>query len=67
MLTTLRHRIVNVTGWLPENINSGRLDNLYWILATAGALNFTYFFVCAKLYKYQNIEKEVDATSSFDI
>ncbi|XWS71781.1 hypothetical protein CRYUN_Cryun03dG0168100 [Craigia yunnanensis] len=65
--TALVDLIRSVTGWLPENINSGRLDNLYWILATAGALNFTYFFVCAKLYKYQNIEKEVDATSSFDI
>ena len=65
--TALVDLIRNVTGWLPENINSGRLDNLYWILVTAGALNFIYFLVCAKLYKYQNIEKEVDATSSFDI
>ncbi|XWS53232.1 hypothetical protein CRYUN_Cryun11dG0140200 [Craigia yunnanensis] len=55
--TALVDLIRNVTGWLPENINFGRLDNLYWTLVTAGALNFIYFLVCAKLYKYQNIEK----------
>ncbi|XVF46401.1 hypothetical protein PTKIN_Ptkin03bG0023800 [Pterospermum kingtungense] len=66
--TAMVDLIRNVTGWLPENINNGRLDNLYWVLVTAGALNFTYFVVCAKLYKYQNIEKGVDTTtSSFDI
>ncbi|XVF20189.1 hypothetical protein REPUB_Repub11eG0176400 [Reevesia pubescens] len=66
--TALVDLIRNVTGWLPPNINNGRLDNLYWILVTAGALNFIYFLVCAKLYKYQNIEKEADATtSSFDM
>ncbi|KAK6246955.1 hypothetical protein QUC31_018520 [Theobroma cacao] len=65
--TALVDLIRNVTGWLPESINSGRLDNLYWILVTAGSLNFTYFLVCAKLYKYRNIEKEVDDASSFDI
>ncbi|XP_039004350.1 protein NRT1/ PTR FAMILY 2.7-like [Hibiscus syriacus] len=48
--------IRNVTGWLPENINRGRLDNLYWILVTEGTLNFIYFLVCAKLYKCNNIE-----------
>ncbi|XVE59135.1 hypothetical protein DITRI_Ditri05aG0021400 [Diplodiscus trichospermus] len=53
--TALIDLIRNVTGWLPENINSGRLDNLYWILVVAGALNFTYFLVCAKLYNYQNM------------
>ncbi|KAL4278401.1 hypothetical protein GQ457_03G044120 [Hibiscus cannabinus] len=49
--TGLIDLIRNATGWLPGNINSGRLDNLYWILVTAGALNFIYFLVCANLYK----------------
>ncbi|PPR83645.1 hypothetical protein GOBAR_AA37070 [Gossypium barbadense] len=65
--TALVELIRKLTGWLPGNINSGRLDNLYWILVTAGALNFMYFLVCAKLYKCRNIEKEVDANSGFDI
>ncbi|GMN24538.1 hypothetical protein TIFTF001_000601 [Ficus carica] len=47
-----------VTGWLPDNINIGRLDNVYWMLVVIGVLNFGYFLVCAKLYRYQhNVDK----------
>lgn len=48
-----------VTSWLPDNINNGRLDNVYWALTVAGLLNFGYYLVCARWYKYQNVEKEV--------
>ncbi|OMO67541.1 Proton-dependent oligopeptide transporter family [Corchorus capsularis] len=65
--TALVDLIRNSTGWLPENINNGRLDNLYWILVVTGSLNFIYFLVCAKLYKYQNMEKEVDTVSNSDM
>lgn len=27
------------TGWLPDNINKGRLDNVYWMLITCGGGN----------------------------
>ncbi|KAK8581498.1 hypothetical protein V6N12_071719 [Hibiscus sabdariffa] len=37
------------TGWLPPDINSGRVDNLYWILVTAGSLNFIHLLLCAKV------------------
>ncbi|OMO91424.1 Proton-dependent oligopeptide transporter family [Corchorus olitorius] len=65
--TALVDLIRNSTGWLPENINNGRLDNLYWILVVTGSFNFIYFLVCAKLYKYQNMEKEVDTVSNSDM
>uniref|UniRef100_M8B1L8 Peptide transporter PTR1 n=1 Tax=Aegilops tauschii TaxID=37682 RepID=M8B1L8_AEGTA len=41
-----------VTAWLPENIDQGRLDNVYWTLAVAATLNFGYFLVCVWRYKY---------------
>ncbi|RWR76910.1 Proton-dependent oligopeptide transporter family [Cinnamomum micranthum f. kanehirae] len=47
-----------VTEWLPDNINSGRIDNVYWMLAAVGVVNFGYFQLCAWLYKYHNVEKE---------
>ncbi|XP_068668254.1 protein NRT1/ PTR FAMILY 2.7-like [Aristolochia californica] len=50
--------IRRLTAWLPNDINSGRLDNVYWMLAVLGAFNFGYFLLCAKLYKYQNAPKE---------
>ncbi|KAL3653089.1 hypothetical protein CASFOL_002770 [Castilleja foliolosa] len=47
------------TGWLPDDINNGRLDNVYWVCCVVGGLNFGYYIVCALLYKYQN-GKETD-------
>lgn len=41
------------TGWLPNNINQGRLDNVYWLCCIMGALNLVFYLVCASLYKYQ--------------
>lgn len=46
--------IRRITTWLPDNINRGGIDNVYWTLAVLGALNFGYFLICAKYYKYQN-------------
>ncbi|KAG8387737.1 hypothetical protein BUALT_Bualt02G0052500 [Buddleja alternifolia] len=50
--------IRRATGWLPpDSIDNGRLDNVYWVACTMGAINYVYFLVCASLYKYQNSEK----------
>lgn len=45
----------SVTGWLADDINDGRLDNVYWVVTVLGMLNLGYFIVCAKFYKYQNV------------
>ncbi|XP_071720400.1 protein NRT1/ PTR FAMILY 2.7-like [Rutidosis leptorrhynchoides] len=50
--------IRNTTSWLPDGINDGRLDNVYWAFTVAGLINFGYFLVCSMLYKYQNVEKD---------
>ncbi|OMO91429.1 Proton-dependent oligopeptide transporter family [Corchorus olitorius] len=57
--TALVDLIRNVTGWLPDDINHGRLDNLYWTLVVIGMVNLGYFLVCASFYQYQNVGKEV--------
>uniref|UniRef100_A0A2N9IR53 Major facilitator superfamily (MFS) profile domain-containing protein n=1 Tax=Fagus sylvatica TaxID=28930 RepID=A0A2N9IR53_FAGSY len=46
------------TGWLPDNINNGRLDKVYWMLLVVGVINFGYYLICAKFYRYQNVAKE---------
>ncbi|XWS71777.1 hypothetical protein CRYUN_Cryun03dG0167700 [Craigia yunnanensis] len=56
--TILVDLIRSFTKWLPDDINNGRLDNVYWSFVVLGLLNFGYYLVCAKLYKYQNVEKE---------
>ncbi|GLT43242.1 hypothetical protein SLA2020_172070 [Shorea laevis] len=56
--------IRNITRWLPDNINEGRLDNLYWTLAVFGLLNFGYYLVCASIYRYRNVELKVASPAS---
>ena len=46
------------TGWLPDNINNGRLDNVYWMLLVVGVVNFGYYLICARFYRYRNVGKE---------
>ncbi|KAM3207754.1 hypothetical protein ACQJBY_062806 [Aegilops geniculata] len=55
--TALINIVQRATTWLPDNMNSSKLENLYWLLTVLVAVNFCYFLTCAKLYKYQNIGK----------
>jgi len=57
-LSSLIVRIVqNTTGgpghnnWLPQNLNNGKLDNFYWLLAGYSAVNFVYFVIVARWYR----------------
>ncbi|PSS05072.1 Protein NRT1/ PTR FAMILY 2.3 like [Actinidia chinensis var. chinensis] len=56
--------IRRVTGWLPDNIDNGKVDYVYWVLVAVGVLNFGYYIVCAKLYKYRNLEMVEDGGST---
>ncbi|XP_034708132.1 protein NRT1/ PTR FAMILY 2.11-like [Vitis riparia] len=39
--------------WLPEDLNEGKLDCFYYMIAGLGAVNFAYFLVCSKWYRYK--------------
>lgn len=49
--------VKRTTTWLPDDINVGRVDNVYWMLTVIEVVNFGYYIICAKLFKYQNIEE----------
>ncbi|CAN7022193.1 unnamed protein product [Brassica rapa subsp. trilocularis] len=51
--TALIDLIQRTTAWLPDDINHGRVDNVYWVLVTGGVLNFGYFLVCSWFYNYR--------------
>ncbi|CAN1216779.1 Protein NRT1/ PTR FAMILY 6.2 [Linum perenne] len=44
----------NGQGWLADDINHGRLDCFYGLLAVLGVVNFGVFLVCAVWYKPNN-------------
>ncbi|KAI7986418.1 Protein NRT1/ PTR FAMILY 2.11 [Camellia lanceoleosa] len=55
-LVSIVHRATGGTGkgnWLPEDLNKGRLDYFYYLIAGLEVLNLGYFLVCAKWYKYK--------------
>ncbi|XP_019098301.1 PREDICTED: protein NRT1/ PTR FAMILY 2.5-like [Camelina sativa] len=56
--TALIDVIQRTTAWLPDDINHGRVDNVYWVLVIGGALNFGYFLVCSWVYKYRNLNND---------
>ncbi|XP_061367506.1 protein NRT1/ PTR FAMILY 1.2-like isoform X2 [Gastrolobium bilobum] len=37
-------------GWVSDNINKGRFDKYYWLLATLSAVNILYYLVCSWAY-----------------
>lgn len=66
-IATILNNIVKATtgneaegrpSWLYQNINYGKFDNLYWLLAVLSLINFLLFLFFAKRYKYRE-RKEV--------
>ncbi|CAJ2661471.1 unnamed protein product [Trifolium pratense] len=37
-------------GWISDNINQGRFDKYYWVIAGFSALNLLYYLVCSWAY-----------------
>jgi len=53
--------------WLTNDINQGRLDYFYYLLAIMGLLNLVYFLVCAKKYQYKGAADEVHQKDFADV
>ncbi|KAG1362630.1 putative protein NRT1/ PTR FAMILY 2.5 [Cocos nucifera] len=52
--------IRRATNWLPDNINTSRLEYAYWSIAVLGMINFGYYLLCANLYKYRRVADMVE-------
>ncbi|KAH6812606.1 hypothetical protein C2S51_000261 [Perilla frutescens var. frutescens] len=48
--------IRRITDWLPNDINKGRVDYVYWVMVVIGIINFAYFLVISWSYQYKNGE-----------
>ena len=40
-------------GWLPDNLNYGRLDYFFWLLTVLSVVNLIAFLLVSKLYTYK--------------
>ncbi|XP_072984108.1 protein NRT1/ PTR FAMILY 2.7-like [Typha latifolia] len=52
-----------VTTWLPDDINQSKLENVYWMLVVVGGINFGYYLLCSKLYKYRTATDKVQTAA----
>ncbi|KAG8642245.1 hypothetical protein MANES_12G070700v8 [Manihot esculenta] len=51
-LVSLVDKVTKKT-WLRSNLNKGRLNNFYWLLAMLGTLNFFAFLMFSKRHQYK--------------
>ncbi|KAK6148503.1 hypothetical protein DH2020_019415 [Rehmannia glutinosa] len=56
-------KIGDGSNWLAEDLNQGRLDYFYYLIAGLEIVNLGYFLVCAKWYKYRS----TDSSSTMDV
>ncbi|KAM0880567.1 hypothetical protein ACQ4PT_033511 [Festuca glaucescens] len=59
LIVTIVHKVTGhgtrgSGGWLANNINEGRLDYFYWLLAVMSAINLCFFTVAARGYVYKD-------------
>ncbi|CAN4119903.1 unnamed protein product [Withania somnifera] len=46
------------SGWLPNNINDGRMDNVFWLCCTLESVNLICFLVFASFYRYRTMDSK---------
>ncbi|KAJ3671729.1 hypothetical protein LUZ60_007808 [Juncus effusus] len=69
ILKTIKNlsRVGGRRGWLTDELNDGRYDYYYWVLAGLGVLGFGWFVVCSRVYgeegknKYWDDDEEGDS------
>ncbi|KAI3720015.1 hypothetical protein L6452_20922 [Arctium lappa] len=45
------------SNWLPDdNLNTGKLENFYWLITLLQVLNLIYYLFCAKFYTFKPIQ-----------
>lgn len=53
-LVTIVHRTTGGgQNWLAQDLNKGRLDLFYWMIAGIGVFNIIYFVICARWYRFK--------------
>ncbi|XP_058193369.1 protein NRT1/ PTR FAMILY 2.13-like [Rhododendron vialii] len=68
-IVTIVHRVTGGGGrpnWLTNDINAGRVDYFYYVIAGMGVVNFVYFLIVARKYNYKVRAHFGEEKSQFD-
>ncbi|GMH31152.1 hypothetical protein Nepgr_032995 [Nepenthes gracilis] len=69
LVVSLVHALTGKDGkpdWLTNDINQGRVDYFYYLLAGMGLINLVYFVLCARKYEYKKVEMD-EGNSYLDV
>lgn len=69
-LVTTVHKVTGKHGrpdWLTADINRGRVDYFYYVIAVMGVLNLGYYLLVASQYQYKEKSQDTEDESRFDI
>lgn len=70
LVVTTVHRVTGGHGrpdWLTNDINAGRVDCFYYVIAGMGVVNFIYFLVVVRRYNYKVRAQIGEVKSPFDV
>ncbi|RCV19701.1 hypothetical protein SETIT_3G406500v2 [Setaria italica] len=63
LMVTVVHRTTGGSGgrpdWLTQDLNQGRVDLYYLVIAAMAAVNLVYFVVCARWYRFKELDAAV--------
>ncbi|KAG0498648.1 hypothetical protein HPP92_003339 [Vanilla planifolia] len=61
MLTVIEHIMSNAksTGWIPDDLNKGHLDEFFWLLTGICFVNFVAYLCCASRYMYRKSDRGI--------
>ncbi|KAJ9554249.1 hypothetical protein OSB04_018294 [Centaurea solstitialis] len=69
-LVMIVHKVTGKNGrpdWLTTNIDAGRVDYFYYVIAGFGVVNMIYFLVIASRYEYKSKMEISEDESLFDV
>ncbi|GJM95037.1 hypothetical protein PR202_ga11731 [Eleusine coracana subsp. coracana] len=53
LMVTVVHRTTGQPDWLAQDLNQGRVDLYYLLIAAMAAVNLIYFLACARWYRFK--------------
>ncbi|KAJ6818094.1 putative protein NRT1/ PTR FAMILY 2.11 [Iris pallida] len=69
-MVTIVHRTTGGKGresWLAEDLNKGKLDYFYFLIAAMGVVNLAYFLACASWYRYKALDTDTDTDHEVEL
>ncbi|KVI05588.1 protein NRT1/ PTR FAMILY 2.13-like [Cynara cardunculus var. scolymus] len=69
-LVMVVHKVTGKNGrpdWLTANIDAGRVDYFYYVIAGLGVVNMIYFLIVASRYEYKSKMEISEDESRFDV